>query len=48
MGAISTMICFRLADLVNIAIESGTYFRDQAWKDANKGKLLVEHNQEDW
>ena len=42
------MICFRLAGLINIALEEGTYFRDSEWKERNKSKLFVEHQQEEW
>ena len=39
---------FKLADLVNIALEEGSYFRSKEWCEQQNGKLLVEHNQEDW
>ena len=39
---------FKLVDLVNIALEDGSYFRSKEWCEKNKGKLLVEHSQDDW
>ena len=39
---------FKLADLVNIALEEGTYFKSQEWCDKYKGSLLVEHSQSSW
>ena len=42
------LMSFKLAVLVNIALQEGSYFRSQEWCDKQTGKLLVEHNQEDW
>ena len=39
---------FKLADLVNIALEEGTYFKSPEWCDKHKGSLLVEHSQNSW
>ena len=39
---------FKLADLVNIALEDGTYFKTVEWCERNQGRVLVEHEQKDW
>ena len=48
VGQVSLLMSFKLADLVNIALQEGTYFKTKEWCDKHSGKLLVEHNQEDW
>ena len=40
---ISVLMSFKLADLVNIALEDGTYFKTAEWCERNKGRVLVEH-----
>ena len=42
------LMSFKLADMVNIAVEENNYFRSEAWCEINKGKMLVEHDQNDW
>ena len=39
---------FKLADLVNIAVEQGNYFKGREWSENYKGKLLAEDDQEGW
>ena len=39
---------FKLADLVNIALEEGTYFKSEEWCEKHKSQLLVEHAQDSW
>lgn len=48
VGNISVLMSFKLADLVNIALEEGIYFKTTEWCERNKGRLLVEHQQLDW
>ena len=48
VGRVSLLMSFKLADLVNIALEEGSYFRSKEWREQQKGKLLVEHSQEEW
>ena len=48
VGHISLLMSFKLADMVNIALEEGSYFRSREWSEKHKGKLLVESQQEDW
>ena len=43
VGDISVLMSFKLADLVNIALEDGSYFKTPEWCERNKGRLLVEH-----
>ena len=43
VGNISVLMSFKLADLVNIALEEGIYFKTTEWCERNKGRLLVEH-----
>ena len=43
VSQISLLMSFKLADMVNIALEEGSYFRSKEWCDQHKGKLLVEH-----
>ena len=43
-----TLMSFKLADLVNIALEEKSYFKDKAWCEKNKANMLVEHDQEKW
>ena len=43
MGQISLLMSFKLADLVNIALEEGTYFKSEEWCEKHKSQLLVEH-----
>ena len=45
---ISSLMSYKLADMVNITLEEGTYFKSEEWCEKNKNKLLVEHDQEDW
>ena len=39
---------FKIADLINIALEDGSYFKNKEWYDKHKGKLLVEQDQKAW
>ena len=39
---------FKLADLINIAVDEKNYYRSEEWCERQKDKLLVEHDQEDW
>ena len=39
---------FKLADLVNIALEEGKYFRSNNWCQERKDDMFVEHSQQDW
>ena len=48
VSSISVLMSFKLADLVNIALEEGSYFKTSEWCERNKGRLLVEHEQLDW
>ena len=48
VSSISVLMSFKLADLVNIALEDGSYFKTSEWCERNKGRLLVEHEQLDW
>ena len=41
-------MAFKLADLVNIALEQGTYFRSDKWCQERKDDMFVEHSQQDW
>ena len=43
-----TLMSFKLADLVNIALEEKSYFKDREWCEKNKANMLVEHDQEKW
>ena len=43
VGQISLLMSFKLADLVNIALEEGSYYRSAEWCEQHKTKLLVEH-----
>ena len=43
-----TLMSFKLADLVNIALEEKSYFKDKEWCEKNKANMLVEHDQEKW
>ena len=43
VGSISVLMSFKLADLVNIALEDGSYFKTVEWCERNKGRVLVEH-----
>ena len=45
---ISMLLSFKLADMVNIALDENTYFKSEEWCDLNKSKMMVEHDQEDW
>lgn len=38
------LISFKLADMVNIALDEGNYFRSKEWCEANSKKMMVEHN----
>ena len=42
------LLSFKIADLVNIALDEGTYFKSKEWKSKNASKMMVEHKQEDW
>ena len=42
------LMSFKLADMVNIAVDENNYFRSKNWIEKNKNKLLVEHDQKDW
>ena len=44
ISELSTLIVFKLADMVNIALEEGSYYKSQKWCDENAGKYTVEHN----
>ena len=44
VGQISLLMSFKLADLVNIALEEGLYFKSQEWCEKHKGSYLVEHS----
>ena len=44
VGQMSLLLSFKLADMVNIAVEEHTYFRSKEWYASHKDKLLVEHN----
>ena len=35
---------YKLADMVNIAVEEGTYFKSKEWCNAHKSKMMVEHD----
>ena len=41
---ISSLMSYKLADMVNITLEEGTYFKSEEWCKKNKNKLLVEHD----
>ena len=42
------LMSFKLADMVNIALDEGNYFRSEEWCKQNGSKMMVEHQQEDW
>ena len=42
------LLSFKIADLINIALEDGSYFRSKTWYEKHKGKLLVEQDQQGW
>ena len=42
------LMSFKLADMVNIAVDENNYFRSKTWIQKNKNKMLVEHDQKDW
>ena len=39
---------FKLADMVNIALDERTYFKSKEWCDKNKNNMMVEHDQKGW
>ena len=45
---LSLFMSFKLADLVNIALEEGTYFKSDKWCQDHKDDMFVEHSQQDW
>ena len=42
------LLSFKLADMVNIALDENSYFKSEEWCYLNKSKMMVEHDQEDW
>ena len=48
VSSLSLLMSFKLADMVNIAVEENTYFKSKEWCIAHKDKLFVENNQENW
>ena len=37
------LLSFKVADLVNIALEEGNYFKSKDWCQKNSTKMMVEH-----
>ena len=37
------LMSFKLADMVNIALDEGNYFKSLEWCRLNKSKMMVEH-----
>ena len=48
VSQISMHVSFKLADMVNVAIDEGTYFKNKEWCRANSTKMMVEHKQAEW
>ena len=44
VGLLSDLMSFKLADMVNIALEEGTYYKTQEWCSQNADKYLAENN----
>ena len=43
ISQIAVLMSFKLADMVNIALEEGNYFRSEEWCVKNAEKMMVEH-----
>ena len=43
ISQILVLMSFKLADMVNIALEEGNYFRSEEWCKNNADKMMVEH-----
>ena len=43
IGHLSMLMSFKLADMVNIALDEGNYFRSEEWCKQNGSKMMVEH-----
>ena len=48
MGEISTLLIFKLADMINIALDEGRYYKQEEWCWENAEKYLVEGNPYEW
>ena len=48
MNELSTLLIFKLADMINIALEEGTYYKKQDWCWDNSYKYLVESDPHKW
>ena len=42
-GRIQLLLSFKLADMVNIALDEGNYFKTKEWCNKNAAKMMVEH-----
>ena len=48
VSQVSMHVSYKLADMVNVAIEEGTYFKSKEWCKINCTKMMVEHKQVEW
>ena len=48
LNEISTLLAFNLVDMVNIAIDEGTFYRSKEWLQINGRKYPVAGNIEKW